>query len=150
MKTDTKTALVKVGTKRSATKKQPKCDIEGINCEEVPTFARLGASHPSRCVKHRVPAMVSKESVPLLTSLSTSAAEKQTGSHEKKSSVKQVQFIEPSDEGKESDILQTSNTAVDTSALGLSCGDLFGQPQTKRVVRKIIPLNFEYLKGIIF
>ena len=83
--------------------------------------------------KHRVPDMVSKEPVPLLTSLSTSAAEKQTGSREKKSSVKQVQFIEPSDEGKESDILQTSNTAVDTSALGLSCGDLFGQPQTSLV-----------------
>ena len=133
LKTDTITALVKVGTKWSATKKQPKCDIEGINCEEVPTFARLGAAQPSRCVQHRVPDMVTKEPVPLLTSVSSSAAQKQTGSSKKKSLVKQVQFNEPSDEGKEYDILQTSKTAVDTSALGMSCGDLFGQPQTSPV-----------------
>ena len=135
MKTDTKTALVKVGTKWSATKKQPKCDIEGINCEEVPPFARLGAAQPSRCVQHTVPDMVTEEAVPLLTSVSSSAAQKQMGSHmhEKKSLVKQVQFNEPSDEGKEYDILQTSKTAVDTSAVGMSCGDLFGQPQTSPV-----------------
>ena len=47
--------------------------------------------------------------------------------------MKQVQFTDHCDKVTEPEIMHTSNNALDSSALGLSCGDLFGQPQTSLV-----------------
>ena len=41
--------------------------------------------------------------------------------------MKQVQFTDDCDKVKEPEIMHTSNNALDSSALGLSCGNLFGQ-----------------------
>ena len=47
--------------------------------------------------------------------------------------MKQVQFTDNCDKVKEPEIIHTSNNELDNSALGLSCGNSFGQPQTSLV-----------------
>ena len=58
LKTDTKAPHVESGTRRRQSATVPICDIEGTNCQEIPTFARFGATRPSRCSQHKMPPMV--------------------------------------------------------------------------------------------
>ena len=54
----------------------------------------------------------------------------------KKTAFKQVTFNDKSD--KEVEILQTKQGQVDTSAIGVSVGDLYGQAQTSPVKQDIL------------
>ena len=58
--------------------------------------------------------------------------------------MKQVQFSDDCDKGEEVEIIQSSNKELDTSALGLSCGDLFGEPQTGPVKSDICKLKEKF------
>ena len=125
--TDSKAGKAEVGSRRSHTAKKLKCDIEGTSCTVVPTFARLGAAVPTRCIAHKMPDMVAK---PADQTIQTqfSAASKPAVQPHKKSAAKQVTFQGETD--RELEILHTKQVEVDRTAVGKTIGDLFGEPQT--------------------
>ena len=125
--TDSKAGKAEVGSRRSNTGKKLKCDIEGISCDVLPTFARLGATIPTRCVAHKMPDMVAKQPDPKLHTHSA-AASKAADQPLKKTAAKQVTFHDESD--REVEILHTKQVEVDVTAVGKTVGDLYGQPQT--------------------
>ena len=127
MVTDSKAGKAEVGSRRSNTGKKLKCDIEGISCDVLPTFARLGATIPTRCVAHKMSDMVAKQPDPKLHTHSA-AASKAADQPLKKTAAKQVTFHDESD--REVKILHTKQVEVDVTAVGKTVGDLYGQPQT--------------------
>ena len=116
-----------VGSRRSHTAKKLKCDIEGTSCTVVPTFARLGAAVPTRCIAHKMPDMVAKQADQTIQT-QFSAASKSAVQPHKKSAAKQVTFQGETD--RELELLHTKQVEVDRSAVGKTIGDLFGEPQT--------------------
>ena len=131
MVTDSKAGKAEVGSRRSNTGKKLKCDIEGISCDVLPTFARLGATIPTRCVAHKMPDMVAKQPDPkLYTHSNSAAASKAADQPLKKTAAKQVTFHDESD--REVKILHTKQVEVDVTAVGKTVGDLYDQPQTSQ------------------
>ena len=91
MVTDSKAGKAEVGSRRSNTGKKLRCDIEGTSCTVLPTFARLGATIPTRCIAHKMPDMVAKQPDPTIQTQSA-AASKAADQPQKKSAAKQVTF----------------------------------------------------------
>ena len=141
--TDTKGAKEAVqGSRRNKLPSdKPTCDIEGTSCPEVPTFLRLGASRPSRCLAHKMPDMVKiKEVVPVCIGGKKAA----TVATSNKPVLKEVAFSKQVEEILDGDILTAPHTPEIPNVAGKSCGEIFGKPPTSPV--KVFQCNVKTCK----